>query len=810
MRRTKCIMKDSVCTKSSLSSDKHDKRCELYKLNKKFYCRKNSHAPTSSHSTRSDSDSDSDSGDATAGTHSISVVLPVGSTEIATSSSHRKSSRTRDVRRSVASTSRTTQRAGAGGSVHRSRSRGSRASTGLETAAAMAKAARTAAPVVIPAGTREGFEDVEIPGVGALSVAIPRGPFMSGGTESDVSLFRALEVYPALRVGIMKQVAEVMKNGIPDTRSGHHKLNDVLRMLGDAKALAQGAYGVVIAVCLSNALTEIREGSDPPMLRPYRDSRCWKISVAGKGAARGTGAELMLQMAMKVQNINKKTFGKDFENAAHAHPTRMRGGKYVAHKNPWREVLMGRAANMMVQANITPHTVLFYTAYLVDDVPASQESKDGEVCSMLAEAIKNPTATCIKPSTVTCDKPRSGGVVVGVTGADGKCPKDFVPLRGEELGLTSIQEWSDFHAEKFVTEIANEHTAVDVYRSMVVQIIQGLLAFQMHLGLVHSDFHGENAMANVVAHTDIAYLVPRAWDGKRLPKKSDVCDVYVVPTHGYLWKVMDLGMSSSNALFGETDVMDNAMAANSKYMQGWANEATQPEASRVSFDLFDITRIISYLYTEMAGQTVAAYTRGGQKLTTIKESDVERVVAIERSTVPRDVHASVESLAFMKSILNEAELLSKTNGMRLETGLVVPAKKGVRFSRDEEESKDGDGLVRTADIKTKAHEFFDVPYSEDGTTGELMPVEHKNVSRRDAFIHTLFTGRLLRLFAFAAAPYKKRSQREIPKGTPIFDMRNRMETGKLGGLEASFYQQGTEPGTFAKFPKPTKTTRKRR
>lgn len=675
----------------------------------------------------------------------------------------------------------------------------------------MAEAERTAAPVIIRAGAREGFEDVEIPGIGSLSVAIPRGPFMSGGTTADVALFRALEVYPALRVDVMKQVAKVVKDAIPDNSTGRHKLNDVLRLLGDAKPLAQGAYGVVIAVCLSNAVAELAKGARLPPVRPYRDSRCWKIKVAGKGAARGTGAELFLQMAMKVQNIDKAAFGNDFKKAAYAHPTRLRGAKYVAHENPWREVLMGRAANLMVQANITPHTVLFYSAYLVDDVPASRAAKGGKTCSILAEAITHPTDECIDPSTVACGKedPAPGGVVVGPFAPGGKCPKGFVALRGKEYGLTSIQEWSDFHAEKFVTEMAGPGTAVDVYRSMTVQIMQGLLAFQMHLGLVHSDFHGENAMANVVAHTDVAYLVPRMWDGKRLPNKSDPVDVYVVPTHGYLWKVMDLGMSSSNALFGETDVMDNAMKANWEYMQGWANEATQPEASRVSFDLFDITRFISYLYTEMAGEEIIARTRGGGALESVDYDDVERVTAIERTAAPGKAKASREALVFMRGLLNEAEHLSTTNGMRLETGLGVPPPKS--RSRAAEESKDGDAPVRTADIVSKAHEFFEVSKSANGTTGELMPVYRKAVSRRDAFIHTLFTGRLLRLFTFAAAPYKIASQSEIPAGTPVFDMRNRMATHELSGLEARFYRGGAERGTFTKLldAKPRKATRRR-
>ena len=155
--------------------------------------------------------------------------------------------------------------------------------------------------------------------------------------------------------------------------------------------------------------------------------------------------------------------------------------RYIGNTNAVREALMGRMLNMLVKKDVTPHFPCIY---------------------------------------------------------------EYFTLQARQQRGT-VTELADIDVYKFARNLQHVDDAdvrLSLIRTILLQVLQALIAAETHFNFKHMDLHAGNVMMSYVDDANYCYAVDE--------------EVYVVPNHGMCWKIIDFGMSTSTVLFGEADALE--------------------------------------------------------------------------------------------------------------------------------------------------------------------------------------------------------------------------------------------------------------
>lgn len=176
--------------------------------------------------------------------------------------------------------------------------------------------------------------------------------------------------------------------------------------------------------------------------------------------------------------IAVKMFTKDPYRALQTHAAVLRhkdgNGEFIAPVNATREILMGRMLNLLVQAGASPHFPCVYEH-------------------------------------------------VTINGARGVV---------SEMAHMTLREF----LQKELAKVEHPATRTNLLHIMFVQVLQGLVAAEIHFGMRHMDLNTNNVMMTFVSDATYCYTV-----GGR---------TYAVPNYGMCWKIIDYTLSTSSVLFG--------------------------------------------------------------------------------------------------------------------------------------------------------------------------------------------------------------------------------------------------------------------
>lgn len=156
---------------------------------------------------------------------------------------------------------------------------------------------------------------------------------------------------------------------------------------------------------------------------------------------------------------------------------------------------------------------------------------------------------------------------------------DGRPASGVVMELAHM----DFNTffEKVFVNIRDATVRRNVLEVTVIQILQALTTAQIYFDFRHNDLHIRNIMVTFVENTTYCYSI----SGR----------TYAVPNYGLCWRLIDFGYSSSDVLFGETDILD---AYEDSKTLGFTRSIVvkyAPELDRFHFpaELNDVVRLVT-------------------------------------------------------------------------------------------------------------------------------------------------------------------------------------------------------------------------
>lgn len=140
-----------------------------------------------------------------------------------------------------------------------------------------------------------------------------------------------------------------------------------------------------------------------------------------------------------------------------------------------------------------------------------------------------------------------------------------------------------------------------VFRSMVCQVLQGLLALQS-VGLRHNDLHSNNVVGAPTAATHLLYFVKLVVDDDHDVEPR----VFRVPTAGMVWRIIDYGGVSADSSTGNwPDSAANGHGVFNRFHFGGPTHDMfprhYPEILPTPLEAFDIVRVASTTGLEAKG-----------------------------------------------------------------------------------------------------------------------------------------------------------------------------------------------------------------
>lgn len=535
--------------------------------------------------------------------------------------------------------------------------------------------------------------NVKLPGLHDQKVVIHQGVKFIGN-ETDVAALEVLQLYPNARLTMWTETERQLSylglnTGKPIAM--FELLNAIsfgpvakrpgAGSPGEAEA-AKGNFGVVFPVCVKPAPT------------PKLHTPCASLTVP---LSDGFSVRLTVTIALKL-TIMPPLMAADFADES-GKITRTHKGKWVGQNNPWRELLIGRFASRLLAAGITPHVPLLYSFSPIVDLPSLIDRRHGGLV--------------VAPNLMTFPNP-----------APERTP-----------GLATFTEFSDLSLAdwlKRLTKVPESHylrSSAHLWKSTLMQLFQGLLALQMHLGSQHNDAHPGNVMGSSTAEGELFYAIPLDWNGEGPPEMDTPVAYYRVSTYNVLWKWIDFGFSTSKKLFGEDDTR-TAFALRPDAFNPHAVRDMTHEASKTASELYDIGRLVGSILRES------------------RASIRERATAVEEGKIP--------------DVPTKGYLPKETTRLLLNI-----AKLAVELSADSNPEL------------LFLHGIVPSFYKRGLASGPLPPDSLK--------VHTKHTGRLLRIFHAVFA--EERMSSHPPVGSIVYDLRRR-DNAPLNDLEKRVIEFG--------------------
>jgi len=179
----------------------------------------------------------------------------------------------------------------------------------------------------------------------------------------------------------------------------------------------------------------------------------------------------------------------------------------------------------------------------------------------------------------------------------------------------SVLEYGGSPMPDLIKKIISKHsvpTCVSMMRSAMAQILQAITTMVAVGNLHHNDLHVENILGSITATPFLYYqviLTSRKGRGgastsveeaerrARANKAGVVSRLFKVPTHGFMWRVIDFGHATSTDLFGEDD---HAIMARSAFGGPMWPGAVDRSAKTMPLELFDAARFLDNVTSEVS------------------------------------------------------------------------------------------------------------------------------------------------------------------------------------------------------------------
>jgi hypothetical protein len=267
-------------------------------------------------------------------------------------------------------------------------------------------------------------------------------------------------------------------------------IEETVRRRGDALVVrdlvvprgerAEGAFGAVVVGCIRDSEADMETYDDAEACHQF------SFSTSRTRKAETTSERHPIFVAVKVFKETQASDGyiTDASGAVlgHTYSNFNADREYIGNVNPVREAVVGRMLNLLVRKDITPHFPLIY------------------------EYIKLPASH--QRGTVT------------------------------ELAHMDLFDF----ASGLTTMTGGARQRVAILQTVVLQVLQGLIAAETHFNFRHMDLHTGNIMMSYATNADYVYKVD--------------AEVFTVPNYGMCWKLIDFGMATSTVLFGDGDAME--------------------------------------------------------------------------------------------------------------------------------------------------------------------------------------------------------------------------------------------------------------
>jgi hypothetical protein len=374
-------------------------------------------------------------------------------------------------------------------------------------------------------------------------------------SSADVKALEARALAPS-RAKVAVAEATALKAAIPE---GVRTVKAVFAKArpGSVKLLSTGVYGVTV-------LAEFPGVALPVVVKFIATAEfhgCGRGGAGASGKARGRSSSAGRASSWVCDD---------------AHGRRRRSASppavWTGNQDPQREI---KANNALLQATMTGASPHFLFTYLARKL-AGGPQRLYDLCRSLPGASADRCRKISKsdpPATIWVLAQEYGGV----------------PLPSVVHTLLPRQSAA---------------TQRSIAASVVVQVLQALVTMRApSVDLRHNDLHCENVLGCPTSADHVYYEVQVRGKGARAGTgRAALTRVFRVPTYGVLWRPIDLGIASSDPLFGKGDTATLALFDTAHVALRWSDRTS----GKVAAELFDVERFANDLEHDLKGKGVAA------------------------------------------------------------------------------------------------------------------------------------------------------------------------------------------------------------